>query len=121
MAGRPKLSFTEDEIAKIEKCALAGCYTKTISRLTKIPEETIRRRFGDLISERRAQRKLNIRNFQNLLASRLNPAMLIFLGKNDLGQTDKREFGGEVSLTLADALAKLGDNGKKGRASGASE
>ena len=87
----PKRKIDEQEVIKY---ALAGCYTKTISRLTGIPEETLRRRCGDLISEKRAERKYILRVQQNAAAKKGNPALLIFLGKNELNQADKQELSG---------------------------
>ncbi len=91
---------------EVIKYALAGCYTKTISRLTGIPEETLRRRCGDLISKKRAERKYNLRVQQNDAAKKGNPALLIFLGKNELNQADKQELsgpgGGAIPVSIVD-------------------
>lgn len=88
------------DMAEVAKYAFNGCYDKTIARLTGIPETTLKRRCGDLISQKRAERKNNLREMQNKAAAGGNTAMLIFLGKNDLGQTDKQaiEHGGKVQL-----------------------
>ena len=77
-----------------------------------IPETTIRSNFGDLLSKKRAERKLILREKQNLLASGGNPAMLIFLGKNDLGQTDKQETKVDAGSSLAAALAGIAKKAK---------
>lgn len=77
---------------EVIKYALAGCYDKTIARLTGIPETTLKRRCGVLISKKRAERKYNIRAAQDKAIKQGNPALLIFLGKNELGQVDKQEI-----------------------------
>lgn len=94
-----KREIDEKEVAKY---ALAGCYDKTIARLTGIPETTLKRRCGDLISKKRAERKYNLRLAQNNAASSGNPALLIFLGKNELDQKDRKDInlGGSVNIIL---------------------
>lgn len=94
-----KRDIDEKEVAKY---ALAGCYDKTIARLTGIPETTLKRRCGDLISKKRAERKYNLRIDQNKAARAGNPALLIFLGKNELDQKDTKDvnLGGSVNIIL---------------------
>ena len=89
----PKRIIDEAEVIKY---ALAGCYDKTIARLTGIPETTLKRRCGDLISKKRAERKYNIRAAQDKAIKAGNPAMLIFLGKNELNQVDKQVITDET-------------------------
>lgn len=84
-----KRVIDEDEVIKY---ALAGCYDKTIARLTGIPETTLKRRCGVLISKKRAERKYNIREAQDKAVKAGVPAVLIFLGKNELGQTDRQDL-----------------------------
>lgn len=99
--GRPKRVFTEAQIRKITKCALAGCQTATIASIMDIPEETLRVNFGGLLVKKRAERKLNIRNHQNKHMKN-NPTMSIFIGKNELGQTDKTEteLSGNIKVVI---------------------
>lgn len=95
----PKRDINEKEVAKY---ALAGCYDKTIARLTGIPETTLKRRCGDLIASKRAERKYNIRKAQTESVAKGVPQMLIFIGKNELDQTDRQDInlGGNVSISL---------------------
>jgi len=88
----------EIDEAEVIKYALAGCYDKTIARLTGIPESTLKRRCGALISKKRAERKYNIRKAQNDAIAQGNTALLIFLGKNELDQTDKQVITTEHKL-----------------------
>lgn len=89
--GRPKTKFTQEQVAKIEECAFHGCQTKTIETLTGIPENTLRRNFGELLAKKRAERKLELRKAQDKRANAGDTGMLCFLGKNELGQTDKKD------------------------------
>ncbi len=86
-----KREISKADEAEIIKYALVGCYDKTIARLTGIPETTLKRRCGDLIAKKRAERKYNLRVAQDKAVTAGNSALLIFLGKNELGQVDKQE------------------------------
>lgn len=88
---RPKRQFTEEDEQKMYDYALAGCQNGTIARLMCIAKSTLIRRYGALLQEKRAERKYNLRNNQTNLSEH-NPAMAIFLGKNELGQVDKQEI-----------------------------
>jgi hypothetical protein len=88
---RPKRQFNEEIIQRIEEMALNGCQNGTISNVLNIPNTTLVRRFGKLLTKKRCERKELIRKNQTVL-SKNNPAMAIFLGKNELGQTDRQEI-----------------------------
>ena len=87
---RPKRQFTDEDEQQMYKYALAGCQNGTIARLMCISLTTLIRRYGSLLTEKRAERKYNLRKNQTDLTKN-NPAMAIFLGKNELGQIDKVE------------------------------
>lgn len=86
---RPKRVFTDKDEQQMFDYALAGCQNGTIARLMCISLTTLIRRYGSLLSEKRAERKFNLRENQTKLAKTF-PAMAIFLGKNELGQVDKQ-------------------------------
>jgi hypothetical protein len=86
---RPKKVFTEEEIQQMEEYALDGCQNNTISTLMDIANNTLIRRFGKRLTKKRCERKQRLRLIQTNLALS-NPAMAIFLGKNELGQVDKQ-------------------------------
>lgn len=98
--GRPKRVFTEAQIKKMCSLALNGCQNNTIATIMDIPHESIVRRFGKQLTKKRCERKNNLRKMQNAAAKKGNPALLIFLGKNELGQADKQEMAvtGELRL-----------------------
>ena len=99
-AGRPKHTFTEDQINQISQLALNGCQNNTIATIMGIDCETMLRHFKELLGKRRSERRNNLRKLQYDAAKKGNPALLIFLGKNELGQADKQEMSlsGEVVL-----------------------
>ena len=89
---RPLRKFTDKQIVEMQKYALEGCQNNTIATLMDIPIVTLERRFGKLLTKKRCERKYKLRRDQNKAAKAGNPALLIFLGKNELGQTDKQEI-----------------------------
>ena len=91
MVGRPKRTFSEQEIAKITEYALNNCNTETIANALNIPVNTIKRHFGRLLKQKRAEHRVNLRTNQTELA-KTYPAMSIFLGKNVLDQADRQEI-----------------------------
>lgn len=111
---RPKRQFTDEDEQKMYKYALSGCQNGTISTLMCIPLSTLVRRFGAVLREKRAERKYNLRNNQTNLSEH-NPAMAIFLGKNELDQVDKQIIKTEVDVSklspdrkdAAEAAAKV--------------
>lgn len=92
---RPKRVFNDDEIKEIERYAHDGCYSQTIAAALDIPITTLKRRFGRKIQKWRALGKLELKHSQRELA-KTNPQMAIFLGKNELGQTDKKVYANET-------------------------
>ena len=89
MAGRPKRQFSDEQVQQMEEYALDGCQNTTIAILMDIGKSTLKRRFGPLLRKKRCERKQRLRLIQTNLACS-NPAMAIFLGKNELNQTDKQ-------------------------------
>lgn len=86
---RPKRTFTDEQIAKIEQHARDGCYDRTISTALDIPVNTLKRHFGTKIRRWRAQGKLDIRRYLHHQAPR-SPQTAIFLAKAVLGMVDKQ-------------------------------
>ena len=115
MAGRPKRVFTDEEKQQIDQMALDNCHFETIAMALEIPVNTLKRHYGRYIRRKRAFGRTELRRNQCEL-SKSNPAMAIFLGKNELDQTDKQVIeheGAEIArldakqATEAQELAKL--------------
>lgn len=98
---RPKRVFTDEIVHEMEQMALNGCQNTTIAIALDIPKTTVIRRFGPLLRQKRCERKALLRENQTQL-SKTNPAMAIFLGKNELGQTDKQTH---IQETTAPAIS----------------
>ena len=95
MAGRPKRQFSDEEIELITEYALNNCRDNTIATALDIPINSFRRHFGKLCKQKRTEFRVNLRQYQSSLA-KTNPAMAIFLGKNELGQVDKQVIADET-------------------------
>ena len=78
------------EVAEEQVINLArlGCPNTEIAAICGCNETTIRRRFAQALAKGRAERKAQLRKLQWDGAKKLNPALLIWLGKNELGQVD---------------------------------
>ena len=103
---RPKRQFSDKQVQEMEGYALDGCQNNTIATILDIPMTTLKRRFGKLLTKKRCERKQILRHNQSSLAVN-NPAMAIFLGKNELNQTDKQIIKTETSTpVLSEAQIK---------------
>jgi hypothetical protein len=109
--GRPPHSFTAHQINHMSQLALSGCQNNTIATIMDIDGETLMRHFKELLTKKRCERKYKLRKLQDATAKKGNPALLIFLGKNELGQADKQDIEHGVTDGLADLMKEIGANG----------
>lgn len=77
---------------QVEKLASYGCTNCEIADFFSVDEATIRKRFSENIAKGRNCGKIRLRKIQFEKAMRGNVPMLIWLGKNILGQQDKQEI-----------------------------
>ena len=87
--GRPKLDIDSD---KVEMLASFGCSTVEIAKLHNCDEHTIRKRFRSELECGRESMKIKLRQLQWKQAENGNTSLLIFLGKQYLGQSDRNEL-----------------------------
>ena len=110
--GKPKRKFTDLEIEIMEDMAFHGCQNGTIAIYLDIPATTINDRLDirKLLTKKRAERKYELHKAQDKKAMSGDTGMLCFLGKNELGQADKREItgadGGPIQISIVD-FAKI--------------
>ena len=84
--GDTKTVIPPDEV---EKLALLHCTNKEIADFFSIPVKTLEYNFADLIQKARMTTKQRLRRAQLEVALKGNVPMLIWLGKNILGQQDQ--------------------------------
>ena len=85
---RPKLQV--DEVLVREAAAL-HCTMEEIAGLCKCSVDTLERRFAEVIKEERSQGKLSLRRWQWREAEAGNVGMLVWLGKQELGQREPKQ------------------------------
>lgn len=93
--------------------AFAGANDTDIAWYVGVSPRTLVRRCAAILEKERAGRRYKLRQMQWKAAESGNITMLIFLGKQDLGQADRVEFG----LTPAD-LEKMSDDQLRAVAAG---
>jgi hypothetical protein len=91
LGGRPRV---EIDLELVEKLASIYCTDAEIAAIVGVSQETFTRRkrdenFAELLDKARAKGKASLRRLQWRLAEQGNAAVVIFLGKNLLGQRDK--------------------------------
>ncbi len=89
------------DLDQVEKLARIGCTDQEIALLAGISESTLRRRCREALSRGRAALAKSLRRKQLELARKGSVPMLIWLGKQYLGQTDRQEVverGGELQI-----------------------
>ena len=93
--GRKKLEISNETVSAM---AFAGSPNVEIAEYLGCDEGTIRKRFSEILTKGRAGRRIKLRHAQWKAAMGGNVTMLIFLGKQELGQKDAVEL---TSLDLA--------------------
>jgi len=87
-AGRPKLPI---DPVKVKDLAMIHCTMEEIGHILGCCVQTLENNFLDIIKEGRDNGKASLRRMQYAKAKEGNPTMMIWLGKQLLGQSDKAE------------------------------
>ena len=88
--GRPKKYSLDTR--QVEQLAEYGCTDTEIASFFDIPRTTLERNYEHYITKGRESGKIRLRQYQWSAAKKGNVAMLIWLGKQLLGQSDKQEI-----------------------------
>lgn len=86
--GRPRKDIDEAQVIKLAKL---GCTSDEIGNIVGLDGSNIRRRYGPLLKAVKSETKSAIRRAQLNKALNGDTAMLIWLGKNWLKQSDSGE------------------------------
>jgi transcriptional regulator with XRE-family HTH domain len=73
----------------VESLARIGCTLEEIASITGVSESTLKRRAGNEIAKGHDEMRTSLRRWQFLKAKDGNVAMLIWLGKQYLGQRER--------------------------------
>lgn len=87
--GRPPKEIAEEDVRKLGQMM---CTNEEVAAFFGVSKDTIENRFSAVLKEAREVGKTSLRRFQYLAAQRGNTAMLIWLGKQFLGQSEKQHI-----------------------------
>jgi hypothetical protein len=90
---RPKKYNIEGK--DVEKLASFGCRNTEIAEFFGCDESLIRKSYSEFLTKGRAKGKIRLRQLQWKSAENGSHAMQIWLGKQELGQTDTPQFSEE--------------------------
>lgn len=93
--GRPKVELDKDQIYKL---ALMHCTMQEMADFFKVDVKTLRTNYSQELTKGKAEGKIRLRKKQFEVAEKGNVSMLIWLGKQVLGQSDG--FTGEDTTPL---------------------
>jgi len=104
--GRPKSKVDREQVIELASFSLTN---SEIAQALKTSPDTLERRFHNDLIKGREKAKASIRRKQFEIATAGNVTMLIWLGKQLLGQKDQVGITGEVGVTMRreEVLAKL--------------
>lgn len=92
MAGRPRLQLDE---ALMERLAMIHCNNTEIAAAVGCSTDTLDRNYAELIAKGREKGRTTLRRMQFEAAQKGNVVMLIWLGKQILGQKEPQLVVGE--------------------------
>ncbi len=95
--GRPKIPLDE---ALIERLAMIHCPNVEIAAAVNCSVDTLTDRCSELLAKGRSKGKASLRRIQWEAAMKGNVVMMIWLGKQLLGQSDKLETDNKISLDV---------------------
>jgi len=86
---RPKKYHIDTK--QLQKLAKLGCTNKEMADFFGCSADLLEKSYSEYITKGRAEQKMRLRQLQWKSAEKGNVSMLIFLGKNILGQQDRLE------------------------------
>lgn len=75
----------------LKKLCQIMCTTEEMAHILGVSPDTLERRFAGAIKEWKSQGKMTLRRWQWQACEKGNPALLIWMGKQHLGQVDRQE------------------------------
>ncbi len=101
---RPKKDIDAEQVTRL---AAINCSYQEMAAVLDCDPSTLTRRFAQLIEKGRATGRMSLKRKQWEMAMGGNITMLIWLGKQNLGQTDKVDQKIETNSAVDNELAKL--------------
>jgi transposase len=103
-AGRPR---KEIEGNKVKLLAGYGMNNSEIAEFFGVNETTIRNNFSEFLTKGRAEQKNKLRRKQMQVAMKGNVIMLIWLGKQILGQIEKVETSADIAVKFTRSIKEF--------------
>ena len=100
---------------EVYKLAQLGCKNEEIADFYRCSTNTIERRFGGELAKGRSELRMSLRRWQLASAQKGNVAMLIWLGKQMLGQIERSQIDLSkipIDIFLEEAKKRLEDGSK---------
>ena len=92
------MALIDGQENRIRELAADGLRDDDIAVLLNCTPDDLRERFGNLLNKTRAERHLKISRAQMDFAEKGNATLLIWLGRNELQQTEKPQSEPEDSM-----------------------
>lgn len=106
---RPKVDIDEDQV---EEMAAIGCTVAEIAGIVGCSPRTVERRAAAPVARGRVRLNISLRRRQIEMAMSGNASMLIWLGKQLLGQRDKADTTmRDEAVTIVELPPKPSDGG----------
>jgi hypothetical protein len=102
--GRPLKDISKNDVQKL---ASFGCNNTEIAEFCNVSEKTIRIRFSEILTKERIGLKGKLRKAQIDFALKGNATLLIWLGKNMLGQKEPENTQNGLTETEIQSLRKI--------------
>lgn len=110
--GAPVIEFTEKDWQQVEQMCAIHCRKEEICAIIGVSEDTLERRikekygirYAEYFEQKSSGGKMSLRRRQYTQAMDGNTTMLIWLGKQWLGQSDEIKHSGSVKFDLAYSL-----------------
>lgn len=102
--GRPRKVI---DAQMLERLAACGCTVFEMAAVLECNKKTLERRYFDAINNGRMKGRTSLRHKQFQLAMNGDKTMLVWLGKQLLGQSDRAEFPRALVVQLLDEVQKV--------------
>jgi hypothetical protein len=112
-AGRPCKTYTPAQLKEIDRLAKEGHKTGTIAVALGIDHETLEANFSQRMAQKRVEGKIKLKRAQIQKAiGQKDSTMLVWLGKNELDQTDKTKQTVNLADEFKDFIRELDGTSK---------
>lgn len=111
MAGRHPIELDRDQILRMAACM---CTVEEIAYVMGCSKDTIERNYMDALEEGRAKGRASLRRKQYEVAMTGDKSMLIWLGKQLLGQSEKLDSNVTFTEQIFDVVPPSDELGNEG-------